>query len=206
MNGHTPMPTIRWLAATAALTLLAGCGPTAGATTNTPEPSTPNATPSSSPSATTPSPSPTSTLSADQQAAVDALTASDSTYNELAANPASFSEKEIRARLKKVTAEPALSNFVGYVLKLKRSALREQGSAVPLSLKVSGIEKVTGGVRVVITRCLDQRGLAVVKKDGSKGPASYQVPEWQVQESALRKTDGTWRQTGTRPVSTKKCA
>lgn len=201
------MTDIRWLAATAALILLAGCGLTAGATTNTPEPSTSiSATPASPSSPSSISPSPTSTLSTDQQAALDALTNSDAVYAKIGQDPAAFTEKQIRADLKKVAIEPLLTNMVDSMLALKDKGYRKRGAAKVLSVKVGKIEKTSSGKRVVITRCKDQRDLAVVDKAGAKAPASWQFPEWQLQESALRQaSDGSWYTSGTRPASTKKC-
>lgn len=212
MNGHTtPMSTIRWLAATAALTLIAGCGPTAGATTNSPAPRTPAATPSSPSSSpttpTSPSQSPTSSLSADQQAALDALTNGDAVYARIGHDPAAFTEKQIRADLKKVAIAPLLTNMIDSMLALKDKGYREQGSIHVLSTQIGKVEKTSTGKRVVIKRCKDQRELiVVVASSGAKAPGSWQSPEWQLQESAVRQgADGAWYAAGTRPASTKKC-
>lgn len=203
------MTTIRWLAAAAAVTLLAGCGPTAGSVPSPTTTASGTGTPSGQvPPTTTPKPSSTQSLSAEQKAALHALEELNEVYVAIGTNPASYSRAEIRAKLKPFAMNPLLDNYVGYFEKLKKAGLREVGQVKVLSVKVGKAKTLEGGVRrLVITRCLDQREYKAVKLDGSLGPASEQAPEWQLQESALRKLKGSkvWRQAGTKPVSTKAC-
>lgn len=185
--------------------LLTGCR--AG---ETPSPgASPSETPSTSTS-TTPSPSgtptPTGTLSPDQQAALDAKNKVDAVDWTLHSNPAGYTEKEIRKRIAAVAMEPLRSGLIDSVLQLRRAKQRMAGGVKVLSVKVGRIEKLDGGaLRVVITRCLDQRELRVLDKKGAVVPDKY--PDWQLQEAALRKAKGskTWLQAGSRPASTKKC-
>lgn len=186
--------------------LLAGCG------TEKPSPgASPSSTPSGSTSpSTSPSPSgtpsPTGTLSPDQQAALDTKIKVDEVDWALHSNPSGYTEKQIRQKISAVTMEPLRSGLIDSVLQLRRAKQRMAGGVKVLSVKVGRIEKLDGGgLRVVITRCLDQRELRTLDKKGSVLPAEY--PEWQLQESALRTAKGskTWLQAGSRPASTKKC-
>lgn len=190
--------------------LLTGCR--AG---ETPSPgASPSETPSSSTStSTTPSPSgtptPTGTLSPDQQAALDALTRGENVLRAIELNPSGFSEKEIRKKVASVTMEPLRSSTISAMLQMRQDDVREVGDVKVLSVKLARVEKLDGGaLRVVITRCLDQRALRVLDKKGAPVASDrYKYPDWQLQESAMRKAKGaaTWLQAGTRPVSTKKC-
>ena len=190
--------------------LLTGCRametPSPGASpSETPSAST-STTPSPSPSAT---PSPTGTLSPDQQAALDARMKGEGVLREIERDPTRFSEKEIRQRVASVTMEPLRTSTIAALLQMRKDGVRETGDVKVLSVKVGRAEKLDGGaLRVVITRCLDQRALRVVDKKGVTAPGDrYRYPEWQLQESAMRKAKGskTWLQAGTRPVSIKKC-
>lgn len=199
---------IRWLAGTVALLLFAGCGPNSTAAP-IPTPAT-TASSTATPTSATPTPSvtPTSTLSPDQASAADALARADAVFAKIGHDPAAFSEKEIRSQLGKVAMKPVLTNMVDSMLKLKRAGYREVGDFKILSVEEGKIEPIPGGgLRVVITRCLDQRAQIVVDQSGAKAPATWQYPEWQVQESAMRKSSDSrvWLKAGTRPASTKKC-
>lgn len=197
----------RWLAGTAALVILTGCGPVAA---SVPSPTatstvTGTGTPSASTTPTTTT-SPTQAMSKDQKAALDALNAVDAVYGKIGRNPSAYTEKQIRDRLGKVAMKPLLTNMIDSMLRLKKAGYRQTGDVKILSIKVGDVQSVDKGLRVVITRCRDQRGLVVVDKSGEMAPASWQYPEWHLQEAALRKpANSGWLQAGTRPASTKKC-
>lgn len=187
-------------AAVGMLMLLAGC------TTPTPS-ATPTATPtpSVSMSPTTPTATPPQVLSADQQAAVDALTHGDQVTNQIGRDPSAYSEKQIREMLGKVKMPPLLANSIQGRLSLKEKGYREAGESIVLWVKAAKVERVDGALRVVITRCIDQRTLQVVDQSGAPAPADWQYPQWHLQESAMRKTKGVWKAAGTRPASTTPC-
>lgn len=195
------------IAITGCAILLTGCRametPSPGASpSETPSAST-STTPSPSPSGT---PSPTGTLSAEQRAALEALGEVDSTWSSISRDPRGLSEKAIRQKVAAVTMEPLRTSWVNALLALRKSGHQILGDVKILSVKVGRVEKLDGGaVRLVITRCLDQRALRVVDKSGKQVADEY--PDWQLQESAMRLAKGskTWLKAGTRPASTKKC-
>ncbi len=188
--------------------LLTGCNPGTTPTPGASPSETPTASPSTSPSASG-TPTPTGTLSPDQQAALDARTHGEEVLRAIERNPSAFSEKDIRKKVASVTMEPLRASTIAALLQMRKDGVRETGDVKVLSVKVERLEKLDGGaMRVVITRCLDQRALHVVDKKGTPVSSSrYQYPDWQLQESAMRKAKGatTWLQAGTRPASTKKC-
>ncbi len=175
--------------------LLAGCGPS-------PTPSPSSATPTSGtssalptvPASTSASPSPTPTWSAEQAAAITAVDDFRTASREIGADPANFSEAEMRALLKKSSAGNVLTGAVTGYLRLKKLGFHYLGESPALTTTAMRAADVGYATQVIVTRCLDQRDLRVVDRMGTEVPKDklgYEIPDFNLRQYTVQKRTGS---------------
>ena len=195
-----------FVAASLATALLSACT-LAGADPASPTPAgtsmtSPATEPSATPSAT---PSPTATWSSDQASAIQAVAAYRAVSQQIASAPSDFAEAQMTAALKKVAGPEVVKANVASYVSLKKRGLRYDGNTSVLSTLASKPSDVGYGVEVVVTHCVDQRGVRLVDLNGVEvsgdesgdSVANFNLRQYTVQ----RRTDETgFRVYGTAPA------
>lgn len=167
--------------------LCAGCT-SAGSPTTTPTGGA--ATPESSASVGTPSATPRSTWTPDQAAAVAAVDGYRAASDKIGANPAGFSEAEMRALLAKWAGPAVVKANVASYLALKKQGYRYAGATILVSTKASRASDVGYGTEVVITRCIDQRAAIVLDRSGGEvdeAELGYSIPDFLLRQYTAQK-------------------
>ena len=184
-------PTPALIAACITCLLFAGCtSSTASTPATSPSPTSP-VTASAFPS---PSVSVTSSLSSDQAAGVAAVDKYRAAINRIGSNPAAFSKAEMTAILSKVAGGKVVPANVGAYVDLKKRGFRYDGDSIVVSTKVSRPSKATYGTEVVVTRCMDQRGLRVLDRSDAEVDAAklgFTVPDFNLRQYAVVRRTGT---------------
>lgn len=131
----------------------------------------PTGSTSSASTPTTPTPSvvsatPTPTWSADQASAIQAVEDYRTASQQIGSMPSDFTEAQMKAALKKVAGPEVVKANVASYLSLKKRGLRYDGTTSVLSTIASDPSDVGYGVEVVVTHCIDQRGIKLVDKAG----------------------------------------
>lgn len=178
------------VAIAAVLAVTAGCTPSSVPT----ETSVPVATPTPTPPQTaTPSPTvtPTATWSAEQAAAIEALTKFGAADDKIGADPSAFTEKQVRELLQPFGGGEALESTIRWHLSLKGNGYHFTGEMVVLSTAATKAVDDGRGLEVHITRCQDQRRGRVVDSDGNPvGGDDFQIPGYNLRQFSVRKPPG----------------
>jgi len=175
--------------------LLAGCSPSP---TPSPSPVAPTSGSSqASPTATAStsvSPTPTPTWSADQAAAIRAVDDFRAASRDIGADPAQFSEAEMRALLKKASAGNVLTGALTGYLRLKKLGYHYLGEAPVLMTTATRASDVGYALQVIVTKCIDQRALQVVDSAGSEvseKELGYTIPDFNLRQYTVQKRTGS---------------
>ncbi len=184
-------PTPALIAACSVFLLLSACTPAAV----TPPSTSPTTAPTPTPTASQASPSvtPSPTWSADQAAAIAAVDEYRAASDQIGANPASFSEAEMRSLLAKWAGPEVVKSNVASFLSLKKRGFRYDTNTKVLTTKATRAADVGYGTEVVITRCIDQRPARVLDKDGREVSAEelgYRIPEFLLRQYTAQKRTG----------------
>ena len=196
-------PTPALIIALFACLLLSGC---TSPETTSPSAASPTASSSAvTPSSQSPSASPTPTWSADQAAAIAAVDEYRAASQKIWADPAAFSEKAMRALLTPSAGPEVVNSNVASYLDLKKRGFRYEGDTSVLTTLASKSSDVGYGTEVVVTRCVDQRGIRVVDKDGAEVSAEklgYELPDFNLRQYTVQKrtTDKGFRIYGIAPT------
>ena len=131
----------------------------------------PTGSTSSASTATPPPPSvvsatPTPTWSAAQASAIQAVEDYRTASQQIGSMPSDFTEAQMKTALKKVAGPEVVKANVASYLSLKKRGLRYDGTTSVLSTIASDPSDVGYGVEVVVTHCIDQRGIKLVDKAG----------------------------------------
>ncbi len=199
------------IASAVALVVISGCS----ASTPTPSPSVAPSRPSqpASPTSTvepTPSstPIPTATWSVEQAAAIQAVDDFDAASAEIAADPASFTEAQMKALFEKSVAADVLSRNVESFLAMGEKGYREEGRREALFTLATDPVDDGLGPEIHVTRCWDQRGLAVVDSygmpvGGDEGDEGYLYPDFNLRQYTVLKPakEKTFRVFGVQTVN-----
>lgn len=154
------------------------------------------ATSSVTPTSAAPSPTPTSTWSTEQLAAIQAVEDYRSAIGKIEADPSGFTEAEMRAALRKVAGGDVIPAKVNTYVALKKQGYRYDGKTLVVSTKASRPSNASYGREVVVTSCLDQRGLRVLDKTGSEvseAELGYAIPDFNLRQYTVVKTKGAER-------------
>ena len=185
-------PTPALIAALFACLLLSGC--TSSESTS---PSAASPTVSSSavtPSSQSPSASPTPTWSADQAAAVAAVDEYRAAIHRIEANPAGFSEAQMKTILNQVAGGKVVTANAGSYLSLKKRGFRYDGDTTVVSTIASTASEASYGTEVFVTRCIDQRGLRVLDKADTEVSAAelgYTIPDFNLRQYTVVRRTGS---------------
>lgn len=198
-------PTPARIAVLATCMLLCGCTsavPTPSTAPSLTTPSSPSAT--SSPTAST-TPTPTPTWSVEQAAAITAVDGYRAASDKIGANPAAFTESQMRTLLGKWAGPEVVKSNVASYLKLKRQGFRYDSGTKVLTTTATRASDVGYGTEVVITRCIDQSPAQVLDKDGevvSEAELGYKIPQFLLRQyTAQKRTDDkTFRVYGLAPT------
>ncbi|MFV0429544.1 MAG: hypothetical protein ACK5KO_08990 [Arachnia sp.] len=196
-------PTPALIAACSVFLLLSACTPSAV----TPPPTSPATAPTPTPTASQVSPSatPSPTWSADQAAAIAAVDEYRAASDQIAADPASFSEPEMRSLLGKWAGPEVVKANVASYLSLKKRGFRYGGSTIVVSTRATRAADVGYGTEVVITRCIDQRAATVLDKAGvevAESELGYNIPDFLLRQYTAQKraADKSFRVYGLAPA------
>jgi hypothetical protein len=144
----------------------------------------------SSASVGTPSATPSATWSENQAGAVAAVDGYRAASDQIASNPAGFSEAQMRALLAKWAGPEVVKANVASYLALKKRGYRYAGATTVVSTKASRAADVGYGTEVVITRCIDQRAATVLDKTGaevSEAELGYNIPDFLLRQYTAQK-------------------
>ncbi len=156
----------------------------------------------SSPQSLSVSPSPT--WSADQAAAITAVDEYRAVSQRIWSDPLEFSEKEMKALLNPTAGPEVVDSNVASYLDLKKRGLRYDGDTAVLTTVADKVSGLSYGTEVVVTRCVDQRAIRVVDKNGNDVGSSvlgYELPDFNLRQYTVQKrtTDKTFRVYGIAP-------
>ena len=169
--------------------LLSGCGSSMQPTLPTPSPTASQAAPTSP--STAPSPTPTPTWSAEQAGAIAAVDEYRAVIGRIEADPAAFSEKQMRTALAEVAGGDVIDANVNSYLDLQKKGLRFDGTTTVVSTLAGDVSQADYGVEVVVTRCIDQRDLRALDSSGTEvGEAElgYEIPDFNLRQYTVVKT------------------
>lgn len=196
-------PTPALIAACSVFLLLSACTPAAV----TPPSTSPGTTSSPSPTAsrTSPSATPSPTWSDDQAAAIAAVDEYRAVSQKIWADPAAFSEKQMRALLKPSAGPAVVDANVASYLDLKKRGFRYDGDTFVLTTSANSGSDVGYGTEVVVIRCVDQRAIRVVDKTGAEVSADdlgYELPDFNLRQYTVQKrtSDKAFRVYGIAPA------
>jgi len=195
-------PTPALIAACITFVLLSGC--TSAVTS--PSSSTPAV--SASPTQTAPSPTPSPTWSAEQAAAIATVDEYRTSGQKIWADPAAFSEKQMRALLKSSAGPKVVDANVASYLDLKKRGFRYDGATAVLTTTATKASDVGYGTEVIVTRCIDQRALRVLDATGaevSTAQLGYELPDFNLRQYTVQKrgADKAFRVYGIAPTKGK---
>lgn len=174
--------------------LLSACTSSSPPATTAPVSST--AASSATPTSATPVPTPTPTWSTEQLAAIQAVEDYRSAIRKIEADPSGFTEAEMRSALRKVAGGDVIPAKVNTYVALKKQGFRYDGETLVVSTKASRPSDASYGREVVVTSCLDQRGLRVLNKTGnevSEAELGYVIPDFNLRQYTVVKTKGADR-------------
>lgn len=174
--------------------LLSACTPSSPPAATVPVSSA--ATSSATPTSATPVPTPTPTWSTEQVAAIQAVEDYRSAIRKIEADPSGFTEAEMRAALREVAGGDVVPAKVNTYVALKKQGFRYDGETLVVSTKASHPSDASYGREVVVTSCLDQRGLRVLDKTGSEvseAELGYAIPDFNLRQYTVVKTKGAER-------------
>ena len=181
------------IAALVTCILLCGCTSTAPTPSIAPSQTTPSstsATPSPTASVTS---TPTPTWSVEQAAAIAAVDGYRAASDEIGANPAGFTEAQMRSMLNKWAGPAVVKSNVASYLKLKKQGFRYDSGTKVLTTTATAASDVGYGTEVVITRCIDQSPARVLDKNGevvSEAELGYKIPQFLLRQYTAQKRTG----------------
>ncbi len=189
------------IAAALLLGLVAGCTPS-GATTASPTPSASglppsNSTPPLSPPASSQpgSPTPSSTLSANQQAAVDAVRGLVDTSMKLGAQPSQYTHSQMVKVLQRYGTGDVPAAVANSYSRLRKNGWRYQGGIEIKSMKVA--KPSLNGTRVIVTACQNQSDLRIVNTAGEVvTDEQKQITAFLLRQYTVRKAGAAWKVSG----------
>lgn len=111
----------------------------------------------------------------------------------------------MRTLLKPSAGPEVVNSNVASYLDLKKRGFRYEGATAVLTTLASKASDVGYGTEVVVTRCVDQRGIRVVDKDGAEVSAEklgYALPDFNLRQYTVQKrtTDKGFRIYGIAPA------
>ena len=184
-------PTPALIAALVTCLTLSACSPSGAGTAS---PTTPGPVPSSATSdPTTASETPSQTWSTEQAAAIQAVDEYRAANDRIGADPAGYTEAQMRAMLGKWAGPEVVKSNVASFLSLKKRGFRYDIHTTVLTTKASRASDVGYGTEVVITRCIDQRPAKVLDKSGgevSEAELGYRVSEYLLRQYTTQKRNG----------------
>lgn len=133
---------------------------------------------------------PTATWSPEQAAALLAVDGYRAASDEIGANPAKFSEAQMRSMLKRWAGPEVVKSNVASFVALKKRGFKYEINTTVLTTKASRASDVGYGTEVVVTRCIDQRPAKVLDKNGaevSQEELGYRVPEFLLRQYTAQK-------------------
>lgn len=187
-------PTPALIAACSALAVLTSCTSPVVTPAPTPSVSASSPTPTTAPPSSSPTPSPTWTV--DQAAAIAAVDGYRAASDKIGANPAAFTEAQMRSMLKRWAGPAVVTANVGSYLSLKKRGFRYDIQTKVLTTDASRPADVGHGREVVITRCMDQSPAKVLDKDGdevTEAELGYRVSRFLLRQYTVQKRSGTQR-------------
>lgn len=171
-------------AATVALAVCTGCALSL-APAQTPT------TPASSTQSSSATPSPTPTWSADQAAAIEAVTRFGAVNFQIGTDPAAFTKKQMTKLLEPVSGDEALDASVGWYQRLKEHGYHVTGEIPVLSVTATKPADDGRGIEVHIAQCQDQRQAKVIDKNGQPvTDTDFTLPEYNLRQYSVRKPPG----------------
>lgn len=193
-------PTPALIAVVITAFLCASCT-AAGSPSSTP----PAGTPSTIVTSSSPSATPTPTWSAEQASAIQAVDGYRAASDQIGANPAGYTEAQMRATLAKWAGPEVVKSNIASFLSLKKRGFRYDIHTIVLTTKASRASDVGYGTEVVITRCIDQRPAKVLDKSGdevSEAQLGYRVSEYLLRQYTAQKrtSDSSFRVYGLAPT------
>lgn len=148
---------------------------------------------SASPTGVSASPTPTETWSAEQSEALRAVDAYSAAGLRIGTNPADFTEKQMKATMAKVAGPEVVKANVGSYMNLRKRGFRYDGAVAVLWTDATRASSNALGTYIVVTRCIDQRGLRAVDRNGDVVPESVlgnKIPEFNLREYQVLKPEG----------------
>lgn len=186
-------PTPALIATCVALALLSGC--TSNGTPSSSASPGISSSPAASPSPPqSPSATPSATWSADQAAAIQVVDDYRSAIHRIEQDPSAFSEAEMKAILKKVAGGDVVTANAGSYMSLKKRGFRYDGDTTVTSTKATRASAVSYGTEVFVTRCIDQRRLRVLNKNGdqvSEAELGYSIPPFNLRQYTVVRRTGS---------------
>ena len=185
-------PTPALISAVAAAVLLAGCTSNAPSASSSAAPTTPSQTASPSVPAISVTPSPS--LTPDQAAAVEAVDRYRAAIRPIEENPAKFTAAQMKASLKMVAGGKVIDANLSSYLSLKKRGFRYDGETSVVSTRVANESTPSYGTEVVVTRCIDQRKVRVLDRNGnevSETELGYAVADFNLRQYTVVKRTGT---------------
>ena len=179
-----------------ALALLCGCSlatvPTQSTSPSVPSSSAPGQpTPSTSVAQPSPTPSATETWGVEQAAAIDTVGRFAAADDQIGADPAAFTEKQMTELLKQSSGGEALESTVRWHVRLKGNGYRMVGEMVVVTTLATEPVDDGRGIEVHVTQCQDQRQGQVVDADGTPVAADdFQIPAYNLRQYSVRKPPG----------------
>lgn len=171
------------------LAVLAECTPSGPPTSPSQTPSVSQTTPSSatsSPSVSSSSPSPSPTWAPEQLAAIKAVEGYLAAFERIAADPSSFTKKQMTTALQEFAGGNALESTVGFLMSLKENGFRRLGSATVLQVHATRPVDDGKGDEVYVTTCRDQRSVRIVDEQGNTVTADeFAVPEYNLRQTTV---------------------
>lgn len=197
----TPKRAATTMAATLLAGLIAGCTPS-GATTVTPTPGNSGRPPSistppvSPPASQSGSPTPSSTLSANQQAAAEAVRGLVDTSVRLGSQPSQYTNPEMVKELQRYGTGDVPDAIANSYSRLRKNGWRYEGGIEIETLKVA--RPSLNGTRVIVTACQNQSDLRIVNKAGEVvRDEQKNITAFLLRQYTVRKTDdAAWKVSG----------